>query len=172
MILFIIDCSYTMSQQKFTISNILVSRKDALAQDLIKCLKTLRNDQNFNVLKFNLKCVSYSNTCVQATPINIEKAVQFLEEEFMDSYTDISVALQKAFQTQSNIDKIILVCGSTPNHGITDFVKLKEFVEVKINSRYGQYQIPVVNTVVFMVGGEEIEKERDDTYKVCLDIAA
>ena len=74
-ILFIIDCSYTMSQQKFTIGNILVSRKDALAQDLIKCLKTLRNDQNFNVLKFNLKCVSYSNTCVQATPINIEKAV-------------------------------------------------------------------------------------------------
>jgi hypothetical protein len=78
-ILFVIDSSITMVEEKFTLDNSnFVSRMKNVHDELIICLQNLRSYQNFNIIKFNKKCICYHFDCVPASRSNIEDAVHFI----------------------------------------------------------------------------------------------
>lgn len=67
-IIFIIDTSITMVNEKFTFDNEnFISRLDSVQEELINCIQNLRENQSFNILKYNKKCISFMNDCVLAT---------------------------------------------------------------------------------------------------------
>jgi Ca-activated chloride channel family protein len=112
----------------FDTSGSMRGEKIQQARDALKfCLKSLRPEDRFRIVRFSTDTENFSDDAKQATPDNIERAVKFVEGFDATGGTAIGDAMREALKGKSEEGRpslIVFLTDGQPTVGETDVNRL------------------------------------------------
>lgn len=112
-VIFLIDASSSMQQRKL----------DAVVSGVRDCLKTLRNEDRFNVVLFRDSTTPFQPQLVEGTKENVDTALAFLKKVPSKGETDIYNALQSVVADESvpgRASLLVVLSDGRPTTGLRD----------------------------------------------------
>ncbi|EFC47935.1 von Willebrand factor type A domain-containing protein [Naegleria gruberi] len=160
-ILFTIDTSPSMDYKIAPDSKF--SRLDFVKKHFELVLRKLTPNQKFNIDLFNKDAKLLYSEFIQATPENIEKAVQYVKNSIQtSSYTNLEAAMRSsfsAFQSKDSGSKVVyLLSDGVPTAGEQNPQAL-----IRIIDQLSHYSNVKVNSISFNMGNEYNNKQYQET---------
>jgi len=112
-VIFLIDASSSMQQRKL----------DAVVAGVRDCLKTLRNEDRFNVVLFRDSTTPFQPQLVEGTKANVDAALAFLKKVPSKGETDVYNALQSVVATEAVPGRgsvLVVLSDGRPTAGLRD----------------------------------------------------
>jgi uncharacterized protein YegL len=111
-IIFLIDCSTSMRED----------RMEEFKKGISYALRNLNPGDTFNIFTFKKSITKFREASVDASEINIQAALRFVDDLTVGEKTDTYLALSETINYQSQIDPsyIILISDGRPTQGITN----------------------------------------------------
>jgi len=141
---FVIDASGSMDQVVTFPNGAKGSRMDYVKVQLAKTIgEQLQDYQKFNVFIFASSIRSWQSQYVLATPENIKSALAYVNSISTFGSTNISGALQTAFNTKEALEAIVFLTDGVPSDNITDANGISNFLK-SLNAEKVKANLPSV----------------------------
>ena len=161
-IVYILDVSGSMAQH-ITVGGKPFTRISYLKEMMRNAITQMKENQKINLIFFSWGArYMESANMIQTTPEAIERIVGHVNALRAGGATNISGALQLAFNINDNIDSIVFITDGSPTVNIRDPHQIRQFINRKYEERKRRgLNTPPVNMNLLMIAGVEPQAERN-----------
>lgn len=150
-IVFVIDTSESMETTFETASGKTISRLEAIQNELSRTLKTLTEENSFNIVSYYDQLNIWKDDLVKATKEHISDAIDFANGLTSGGATNINYALSTAYDYK-DVDYIYFLTDGVPTDGETNIDNILD----NVKDWYKKTKAPI-QAIAFLEGDFEYD---------------